>query len=246
EERAKAVARYQKVKALSIQTLTQLKEELAALKALASTLSGNKRELEQTVSGLEERLARSEQEKAAMVVDYRGKIEAAQNAFNALRDQSARNIGGLETQVKVRDEQVEALRSEIKALQGTLAARDATQVEAEKRILELLTRLDALDGQVAGHVTELATRDARLGELTATLGERDKALAQLAEEMSRLRAENEARLGDVRRLAKLQEDEAARLQVEVGKLQGELKQAAEACDKHRTEIERLKQQLTKM
>src|SRR6202012_1393509 len=97
-------------------------------------------------------------------------------------------------------------------------ARDTTVLDLEKRLMDLEARLKTTQEQSAALQTRLDDRDRAVRELTAKLTEREKTTAQLAEQLAGMRTESEQRLGEVRAMGKLKEDENSRLQAEVKQL----------------------------
>ena len=225
-ERAHAVHRYQQLKDQAKRAVALAKEEANAVRALLGTLTTKKAELEETLArtqaaaqqmeyDLRERIAKQEAEKAAMSADFRNKMEAAQAAFQQLRDQSTRNMGSLEAQLKARDESLTGVRAALKEQQGKVTERDATVSELRQRVTELETRQQSMTEQLTAAEAKLTSKDQTLSSLADKLTEREKTTAQLAEEMSRARSENEQRLTEMRAVQKQTEDELARLKADL-------------------------------
>lgn len=225
-ERAHAVERYRQLKEHAKRAVASAKEEASAVRTLLGTLTTKKNELEETLARtqadakqmeaeLRERVARQEQEKAAMGADFRSKMEAAQAAFQQLRDQSTRTIGSLEAQLQARDESLAGVRVALKEQQTKVAERDTTVAELRQRVTELETRQQGMTEQVTAAEAKVIAREQTLTSLADKLTEREKTTAQLAEEMSRARSENEQRLTEMRAALKQTEDDLARVRADM-------------------------------
>lgn len=176
-ERQSAVTRYEKMKEAASRAAAEQRDaverlngELVVLHAAHDALQAQTQEMqsrhEEAAADLTRRLTQQEQEKAALLVDFRQKIEAAQTAFNSLREQSTRNSANLEAQLKARDENVTALDREGVQLKATLSERDLTidtitregaamRAQLEKRITDLEGESARLSREIGGAQVEL-------------------------------------------------------------------------------------------
>jgi len=260
-ERVAAVERYQQIRDLAGQTATRdhgaieaFKKRVAELEAVKSAreaeLLALRQEAERMAADLSGRLTKSEQEKTALLAEFRSKMEAAQQAFNQLREQSTRAISEQDALVRQRDEQlgektVALATSEANLAEATRAleegrvaigARDEELVRLKDQRTQLVERLAERDKTLASFAAEMASsrtqQDAHIAELKETIRAREAALATTQDEVKSARREFDQLAAQMTtRTAELGE---ARAQMEA--LRGELAAAKAAVQRSEADL----------
>jgi len=227
-ERDSAVARYNQLRDLASQTAARdraeidgLKKRVSELEARGAALEG---ELTQQAAQANARLQKAEQEKGALLADFRAKMESAQTAFNQLREQSTRAMTDLEARLKKRDEELTQRAQEAEA--SAAAAAERTR------------ELERLQGELARRDDTLKQLQAERERQEAAIVERSKNLSVLTEELSRLRSQHETALVDLRASLKLKDELMDSTRNEVKSARAEFTQLAEAYEARRVELEK--------
>ena len=233
-ERDSAVARYNQIRDLAAQTAARDRAEIEALKKRVSEVEARGAALEadgaQQAAQAGARLQKAEQEKAALLADFRAKLEAAQSAFNQLREQSTRAIGELEGRIKKRDEELAQRAQEA----------DASASAAAERTREI----ERLQGEVTHRDESNKQLQAERDKQEAAAAERAKSLTVLTDEISRMRSQNEAALDDLRASLKLKDELMESTRNEVKSARAEFTQLAEAYEARRVDLEKAEAQIT--
>ncbi len=257
-ERATAVQRYEQIKDQATRASAQARTEAAQqaariqdLEATANGLEGQlnklKRESEQTISSLTARLTKEEQEKVALIAEFRSKIEAAQAAFTQLRDGSARTIGELETKVGTLDQ---ALVDS----QASVAARDMTLDEQSRTLAERDHALQALNNEIAAVRAEFEIKVAHLEaelmsvkdsreKLAERLGDRERTLSAITEEMGRTGSEHGERVNELKQTIRDRDARIQGLESEIASARNEFQQLAQEFGRHRDDAGRITEEL---
>jgi chromosome segregation ATPase len=227
-ERDSAVARYNQLRDLAAQTAARDRGEIDALKKRVAELEARgaalENELTQQAAQANARLQKAEQEKAALLADFRAKMESAQTAFNQLREQSTRAMTDLEGRIKKRDEELTQRAQEA----------DASAAAAAEHTREIAR----LQGELARRDESLKQLQAERDRQETAIAERSKNLSVLTEELSRLRSQHETALVDLRASLKLKDELMDSTRNEVKSARAEFTQLAEAYEARRVELEK--------
>lgn len=169
-----------------------------------------------------QKLAKSEQEKAALMQDFRGKMEMAQNAFTQLRDQSMRAVADLEGRLAARDKEYTDKQVELEGSQA--------------EVLALKGRVADFEQQVSERDTKLTTASEDKARLVERLAERDRTFSTLTDEMARTRTQHDEYVQELRASVKSREDLLDAARTEVSSARDEFKQLGEAHAARATEL----------
>ncbi|OGQ83285.1 MAG: hypothetical protein A2289_08215 [Deltaproteobacteria bacterium RIFOXYA12_FULL_58_15] len=212
-ERQTAVQRYSQMKDQATRAAAAHRAEADDLKGRLAALESEKAKLQEDLATVGGKLAREEQEKAALIAEFRKKIDEAQTAFTLLREQSTNAIADLSgrlgtTQVELEQTQTALAEREMAAagLTDTVAERDATiaqlQGELESARVDLTERRQDLERQHAELQETQQTVEARdntVAEQTATIEERDQAIATLTDDNARAIDERDQQIAELHR-----------------------------------------------
>ncbi|MBI5510175.1 MAG: hypothetical protein HY903_15570 [Deltaproteobacteria bacterium] len=202
-ERSTSVQRYTQVKDQGTRAAAQHRGEAEALRntindleatrnGLEGQLNRLRKESEQSIAALNARLVKEEQEKAALIGEFRAKMEAAQTAFTQLRDGSARTITDLESRLAARDEKLATTEAELATTQAAVVARDQIVEEQSRSLAEHAQSITGLGDELAGARADLERRTQELTAAAATTeAELNQRLAALSAELDATKADLE-------------------------------------------------------
>jgi predicted nucleic acid-binding Zn-ribbon protein len=202
-ECAAAVERYQQIKELSSQAATRdhaaiesLKKQVSELMVAGSLsqrdLANLRAESERTIADLTARLQKSEQEKAALLNEFRTKMESAQQVFTQLRDQSARAVSEIEARAKAREEELSHKLSERDATLSSFASEMANiRTQQEGYVTDVKEQLRAREQELEAARSELKSARAEWTQLGEQHDRRKQEMDRLGIEVDAKRRELE-------------------------------------------------------
>ncbi len=235
-DREAAIARYNQIKDLSGQTAMRDRAEIDALKHQVAKLEARRVALEAELSSTQalaaERQQRSEQEKAAMMADYRANMEAAQQAFNQLRDTSGQAILNLETALKQREEELDT--------------RSRALDEATVSLADRTSELEVARATLAEQEAALVAARAEQARQETALREGSRSISTLTDELTRLREQHETVIHELRDSLKAKEELVKVTRGEVQSARAEFDQLAEQYEARRVELEKASAEIARL
>jgi chemotaxis protein MotB len=152
--------------------LDRLNRQIAELTDLLALERSGRRELEQSVSGLQTtlRAAEAERQRLQGVIASGGEAQVRAGELDAALASERQATGRALNQVELLNQQIAAMRRQLAALEDALAASESRDRESQARIADLGSRLNVA---LAQRVQELARyRSDFFGRLRQILGNR--------------------------------------------------------------------------
>lgn len=152
--------------------LDRLNRQIAELTDLLALERSGRRELEQTVTGLQSTLQAAEADRSRLqgVIASGGGAQDRASELGAALESERQATGRALNQVELLNQQIAAMRRQLAALEDALAASEARDRESQARVADLGSRLNVA---LAQRVQELARyRSDFFGRLRQILGNR--------------------------------------------------------------------------